>query len=90
MKTIHYPNIIRSHLVTIALLVPLSLKSTSKLRFALHFRYSIIIPRFIPSLMRLKPNNHYNHGFHITFDYNQFTNSDYLLYTMTASVHIIR
>ena len=41
MKTIHYPNTIRSHLVTI---VP---KSTSKLRSALHVRYSIVITRFI-------------------------------------------
>ena len=48
MKTIHYPNIVRSHLVTIIPMVPLTPKSTPKLRFALHFRYSIFIPRFIP------------------------------------------
>ena len=48
MKTIHYPNKIRSQLITI---VPMSLftpKSTSKLRSALHFRYSIFIPPFYP------------------------------------------
>ena len=85
-----YPNILRSHLVTIAPMAPLSPKSTSKLKFALHCSYSIVILRFIPALLRLKPNNHYNHGFHITFDNNHFTNSDQLLYTMTASAHIIR
>ena len=47
IKTIHYPNTIRSHLVTIAPMVPFTPKSTSKLRSALHFRYSIVIPRFI-------------------------------------------
>ena len=36
------------------------------------------------------PNNLYNHGFHNTFDYNHFMYSDYLLYTVTASAHIIR
>ena len=37
MKTTHYPNKIRSHLVTIApMFTP---KSTSKLRSALHSRY---------------------------------------------------
>ena len=48
MKTIHYPNIIKSHLVPIIPMAPLSPKSTSKLRFALHFRYSIVIPLFTP------------------------------------------
>ena len=45
-------------------------KSTSKLRSALHIRYSIVTPRFIPALIRLNPNNHYNHGFPNTCDYN--------------------
>ena len=76
MKTIHYLNKIRSHLVTIAPKAPFPQKSTSKLRSALHFRYSIVIPRFIPALIRLTLNNHYNHGFHNTFDYNHFINSD--------------
>ena len=49
MKTIHYPNNIRSHLVTIAPMAPLTHKSTSKLRSALYIRYSIIFPRFILS-----------------------------------------
>ena len=48
MKTIHYPNKIRSHLVTIVPMAPFTPKSTTKLRSALHFRYSIVIPRFIP------------------------------------------
>ena len=76
MKTIHYPNKTRSHLVTIVPMAPFTPKSTSKLRSALHFRYSIVIPRFIPARILLNPNNHYNHGFQNTFDYNHFTNSD--------------
>ena len=47
MKTMHYPNTIRSHLVTIVPMAPFTLKSTSKLRSALHIRYSIVIPRLI-------------------------------------------
>ena len=47
MKTIHYPNTIRSHLVTIVPMAPLTPKSTSKLRSALYFRNSIVTPRFI-------------------------------------------
>ena len=48
MKTIHYPNRTRSHLVTIVPMAPFSSKSTLKLRTSLHFRYSIVIPCFIP------------------------------------------
>ena len=47
MKTIHYPNKVRSHLVTIVPMAPFTPKSTSKLRSALHFSYSIVIPRII-------------------------------------------
>ena len=47
MKTIHYPNAIRSHLVAILPMAPFTPKSTSKLRSALHIRYSKVIPRFI-------------------------------------------
>ena len=47
MKTIHYPNTIRSHLVTIVPMAPFTPKYTSKLRSALHIRYSKVIPRFI-------------------------------------------
>ena len=36
IKTIHYPNTIKSHLETIASVAPFSPKSTSKLRSALH------------------------------------------------------
>ena len=49
MKTMHYPNTIRSHLVTIVPMTPFTPKSTSKLRSALHIRYSIAVPRFISS-----------------------------------------
>ena len=47
MKTIHYLNKIRSHMVTIAQMAPFTPKSTSTLRSALYFRYSIVIQRFI-------------------------------------------
>ena len=47
MKTMHYPNTIRSHLVTIVPMAPFTPKSTSKLRSALHTRYSKVIPCFI-------------------------------------------
>ena len=47
MKTMNYPNTIRTHLVTIEPKAPFPPKSTSKLRSALHIRYSIVIPRFI-------------------------------------------
>ena len=47
LKTIHYPNTIRSHLVTIVPMAPFTPKSTSKLRSALHFRYSVVIRRLI-------------------------------------------
>ena len=46
MKTIHYPYTLRSHLVTIVPMAPFTPKSTSKLRNALHFSYSIVIWRF--------------------------------------------
>ena len=35
-----------------------------------------VIPRFIPALILLNPNNHYNHGFHNTLDYNHSICSD--------------
>ena len=63
-------------------MAPFTPKSTSKLRSALHFRYSIVIPQF-------NPHNHYNHTFHNIFDYNHFIYSDYLLCTVTASAPII-
>ena len=47
MKTIHYLNTIRSHLVTIVPMAPFTPKSTSKLRSALHIRFSKVSPRFI-------------------------------------------
>ena len=49
MKTMHYPNTIRSHLVTIVPVAPFTPKSTSKLRSALYIRYSKVIPHFISS-----------------------------------------
>ena len=48
MKTNHYPNEITFHSVAIVPMTSFTLKSTSKLRSFLHFRYSIVIPRFIP------------------------------------------
>ena len=41
----YYPNKIRSHLVTIVPMAPFTPKSTSKLRSALHLRYSSHPPR---------------------------------------------
>ena len=52
MKTILYPNKLKFHLVTIAPMALFTPKLTSKLRSALHFRYSF------PGLIRLNPNNH--------------------------------
>ena len=40
-------NKIKSHLVTIVPMAPITPKSTSKLRSALHFRNSTVIPCFI-------------------------------------------
>ena len=81
MKMFHYPNTIRSHLVTIVPMAPFTSKSTSKLRSALHFRYSMVISRFISRAnILLNPNNHYKyHGFPNTFDYNHYVYSDYLV-----------
>ena len=42
MKSIRYPSKTGSHLVTILSMAPFTPKSTSKLRSALHFRYSIV------------------------------------------------
>ena len=89
MKTIHYPNT-ESHLVTIVPMAPFIPKSTSKLRSALHFRNSIVIRRFYSMLILRIPNNHYNHDFPNTFDYNHYVYSDYLVCSMTAIAHIIR
>ena len=65
-------------------------KSTSKLRSALHIRYSKVIPRFISALILLDPNNHYNHSFPNTFDYNNYVYCDYLVCSVPAIAHIIR
>ena len=90
MKTVHYPNKTRSHLVTILPMEQFTFKSTSKLGFALHFRNSIVILRFILRANTAQfYNNHYNHGFQNTFDYNYFSCRDYLLCTVIASAHII-
>ena len=72
MKTIYYQNKIKSDLITIVPMVPFTPKSTSKLRSDVHFRYSIVIPLFISALILLNTFNHYNHGFHNTFDYNLY------------------
>ena len=89
MKTMHYPNTIRSHLVTIVPMAPYTPKSTIKLRSALHIRYSIVIPRFISRANTAQSyNNHYNHGFPNTFDYNHYVYSDYLVCSVPAIAHI--
>ena len=90
MKTIHYPNTIRSHLVTIVPMAPFTPKSTSKLRSALHSRYSISSHALFPALILLNPNNHYNHDFHNTFDYNHYVYSDCLVCSVPAIAHTIR
>ena len=48
VKMIHFPNKLRPHLVVIVRMAPFTLNLTSKLRSALHFRYSIVIPCFVP------------------------------------------
>ena len=85
----YYPNKMRSYLVTIVPMARFTPKSTSKLRPALHFRYSIVIPCVLPYNPKRNPNNHYNHSFHNTFNYNYLIFSNYLLYTVTASAHIM-
>ena len=46
-----------------------------------HWSQSYQLRRLLqnPSLILLNPNNHYNHGFHNTFDYNHHVYSDYLV-----------
>ena len=85
MKTNRYPNKITFHSVTIVPMTSFTLKSTSKLRSFLNFRYSIVIPRFIPDELFLN----YDNGFHNTLDYNHSIYRDYLLCTVTASAHIM-
>ena len=75
MKTIRYPynKIPLGHNRTNGAVYS---KINVKVEICSDSRYSIVILRSFPALIRLKPNNHYNHGFHNTFDYNHFTNSD--------------
>ena len=79
MKTIHYPNTIRSLLVTIVPMALFTPKSTSNLRYALHIRYSIGIRHFI---------SHANTA--QFYDYNHYVYSDYLVCSVPAIAHIIR
>ena len=83
MKTNHYPNEITFHSVAIVPMTSFTLKSTSKLRSFLHFRYS----SHISFLTLIKLN--YDNGFHNTLDYNHSIYRDYLLGTVTASAHIM-
>ena len=77
--------------VTIVRMTPFTPKSTSKLRSALHFSYSIVIRRFYSRAIYCAiPNSHYNHGFPNTFDYNHYVYSDYLVCAVTAIALIIR
>ena len=43
-----------------------------------------------PALILLNPNNHYNHCFPNTFDYNHYVYNDYLVCSVPAIAHIIR
>ena len=43
-----------------------------------------------PALILFNPNNHYNHGFLNTFDYNHYVYSDYLVCLVPAIAHMIR
>ena len=62
-------------------------KTTSKLRSALHFRYSIVKSHAsFPALILLNPNNHYNDDFHNIFYYNHYVYSDYLLLAIILCV----
>ena len=90
MKTMHYPNTIRSHLVTIVPMVPFTPKSTSNLRSALYIRYSKSSYASLPALILLNPNNHYDHGFPNSFDYNHYVYNDYLVCSVPAIAYIIR
>ena len=90
MKTMHYPNTIRSLLVTIVPMAPFTPKSTSKLRSALHIRYSMSSQASFHALILLNPNNHYNHGFLNSYDYNHYVYSDYLVCSVLDIAHIIR
>ena len=90
MKTKHYPNKVTFHSVTIAPMKSFTLKSTTKLRSFLHFRYSIVIPRFIPHANKATLiRRNYDNCFHNTLDYNHSIYRDYLLCTVTASAHIM-
>ena len=91
MKRMHYPNTVKSHLVTIVPMTPFTLKSTSKLRSALHtldIRKSS--QASFPALILLNHNKYYNHGFPNTFGYNHYVYSDYLVCSVPAIAHIIR
>ena len=44
---------------------------------------------FLALILR-NPNNHYNQGFPITFDYNHYVYIDYLVCSVAAIAHIIR
>ena len=47
----------------------------SKINFKVEIDIRLSSHASFSALIRLKPNNHYSHGFHIAFDYNHFTNS---------------
>ena len=90
MKSIHYPNTLKFHLVTIVPMAAFTPKSTSKLRFALHFSYSIVIRRFYSRANTAQSKYHYNDGFPNTFDYNHYAYSDNFVCSVIAIAHIIR
>ena len=79
-------------MVTIVQMAPFTPKSTSKLRSALLCTLDIrkSFHASFPALILLNPNNHYNHGFPNTFDYNHYVDSDYFVCSVPAIAHIIR
>ena len=79
MKTIHYTNTLRSHLVTI-----------NRLNGAVYSKINSKLEICSTLLILRNPNNHYNHGFPNTFDYNHYVYSDYFVCSVTAIAHIIR
>ena len=57
MKTNHYPNKITFHSVTIVPMMSFTLKSTSKLRSFLHFRYYSVYEKLKATRAKVAPVN---------------------------------
>ena len=75
--------------------IPLGHNRTNRAVYSkINFKVEICSAQYIfeshPTLILLNPNNHYNHGFPNTFDYNHYVYSDYLVCSVPAIAHIIR